>query len=80
MVNKQTLHAGVVVAGPDGDVLVTYRGDQIQNTSDVLDLVTPGECTFPHKTCWCLDTPCCHIDQSEQTSLSEKKIWGRIRK
>ena len=32
IVNKQTLHAGVVVAEPDGDVLVTYKGDQIQHT------------------------------------------------
>ena len=43
MVNKQTLHAGVVVAGPNGDVLVTYRGDQIQNTPDVLEFWPPKE-------------------------------------
>ena len=30
-------------AGPDGDVLVTYRGDQIQNTPDVLEFWPPKE-------------------------------------
>ena len=59
--NKQSLHAGVV-AGPDGDVLVTYRGDQIQNTPAVLEFWPPQEKTikennivehtFPHKTFW----------------------------
>ena len=70
--NKQSLHAGVVVAGPDGDVLVTYRVDQIQNTSVVLEFMPPKEKTiredsivehtYPHKTCQCPEDPCCHTD------------------
>ena len=53
----------MVVAGPDGDVLVTYRGDQIQNTPVVLEFWPPQEKTiqadnivehtFPHKACQC---------------------------
>ena len=32
MVSKSTVHAALVVSTPNGDVLVTYKGNQIQNT------------------------------------------------
>ena len=74
-------------AGPDGDVLVTYRGDQIQNTPVVLEFWPPQEKTiqadnivehtFAHKTCQCPDDPCCHVDPAAGCNKSPDGSWSR---
>ena len=70
MVSKATVHAGLVVSMPDGDVLVTYKGNQLQNTKVKLKFWPPQQQTvregplvqhnYPHNNCQCPGYPCCH--------------------
>ena len=67
MVSKSIILDGVLVSTPDGDVLVTLLGNQLQNSKVKLKFWPPQQQTisegslvqnnYPHNNCQCLSIP-----------------------